>query len=343
MLTRLSLTVITPARAMYKLLDKKVRVKIATEVFHANGKKFDLGSLMISVDNQELGPDQIQVLMKEITEKDGLDVYALSTGLDYQGVSLGSSSFYAVKKPVIAMLVDDGVSPTDAGELWHLLDTRFQIPVTLIPVSIFNRTSLDKYTTILMPEGSYADITDRAKEKLKGWVQEGGVLIGFERALSWFTANNFGKFDVKKDDEAKADKNPAKAKPYGDLENTLRAQQTSGAIFEADADLTHPFFYGITSSKIAMFKANNIFIQKANGAYSNPLTYGQSPLLSGYITKPNLDKLKNSSVMGTAAIGSGRVIGFTENMAFRAFWFGTNKILMNAIFLGPVVSSQASR
>jgi hypothetical protein len=92
-----------------------------------------------------------------------------------------------------------------------------------------------------------------------------------------------------------------------------------------------------------MFKANNLFIQKANGAYSNPLVYGSAPLLSGYITKPNYDKLKNSSVMGTAALGRGRVIGFTENMAFRAFWFGTNKILMNAIFYGPMVSPEASR
>jgi hypothetical protein len=47
--------------------------------------------------------------------------------------------------------------------------------------------------------------------------------------------------------------------------------------------------------------------------------------------------------MGTSALGRGRVIGFTENMAFRAFWFGTNKILMNAIFYGPMVSPEASR
>jgi hypothetical protein len=125
--------------------------------------------------------------------------------------------------------------------------------------------------------------------------------------------------------------------------NTFRAQQTSGAIFEAEADLTHPLFYGYTSSKFAMFKGNNLFIQKATGAYSNPLVYGNSPLLSGYITKPNLDKLKNSSVAGTAAIGGGRVIGFTDNLAFRAFWFGTNKVLMNAIFFGPMISPQASR
>ena len=47
--------------------------------------------------------------------------------------------------------------------------------------------------------------------------------------------------------------------------------------------------------------------------------------------------------MGTAALGRGRVVGFTENMAFRAFWLGTNKMLMNAIFYAPMVSSEASR
>ncbi len=334
-------------RAMYRLLDKGVRIKVATEPFYADGKKFDRGSVMIPVDNQERFPDQINVMMKEITEKDGIDVHALSTGLDYRGVSLGSSSFYVPAKPVIAMLVDGGISPTDAGELWHLLDTRFQIPVTMIPISVFNSASLQKYTTIIFPEGSHNAISEAGKEKLKSWVQAGGVVIGFERALNWFTANGLGKFDVKKEEDLPAGqagkKDPAKPKPYADMDEAQRAQSTSGAIFEAEADLTHPIMYGYTSTKISMFKGNNLFIQKASGAYSNPLVYGNNPLLSGYITKPNLDKLRNSSVLGTAAMGRGRVIGFTENVAFRAFWFGTNKMLMNAIFLGPMISSDASR
>jgi hypothetical protein len=334
-------------RATYRLLDKGVRVKVSNEIFNADGKSFERGSILIPVDNQDKTPEQISAIIKEINDKDGIDVYALSTGLDYKGVSLGSSSFYVLTKPEIAMLIDGGVSPTDAGELWHLLDTRFQIPVTMIPINVFNSASITRYNTILMPEGSYNGITDGAKEKLKSWVQAGGVLIGFERALNYFNSAGLGKFDVKKEEDLPAGqagkKDPAKPKPYADIDENLRAQATSGAIFEAEADLTHPFFYGYSSNKIAMFKANNLFIQKANGAYSNPLVYGNAPLLSGYITKPNYDKLKNSSVMGTAALGRGRVIGFTENMAFRAFWFGTNKILMNAIFYGPMVSPEASR
>lgn len=334
-------------RAMYRLLDKGVRIKVATEPFYAEGKKFDRGSIMIPVDNQDRIPDQISVLMKEITEKDGVDVYYVSTGLDYRGVSLGSSSFYTLRKPEIAMLVDGGVSPTDAGEIWHLLDTRFQIPVTMIPINVFNTAAIQKYNTIIMPEGTYTTISDAAKEKLKNWVQAGGVVIGFERALNFFTSAGLGKFEVKKEDDLPAGqagkKDPAKPKPYADIDENMRAQETSGAIFEADADLTNPILYGYTSAKVPLFKSNNIYIQKATGSYSNPLVYGNAPLLSGYITKSNLDKLKNSSVLGTSALGRGRVIGFTENMAFRAFWFGTNKMLMNAIFLGPMISAEASR
>jgi hypothetical protein len=327
-------------RALYRLLDRKVRVKVSNEIFYAGGKRFERGSVMIPVDNQALAPDQISVLIKEITEQDAIDVYAVGTGLDYKGVSLGSSSFYVLEKPTIAMLVDGGVSPTDAGEIWHLLDTRFQIPVTLLPTSVFNSADLEKYTTIIFPEGSYQGISESGKEKLKSWVQAGGVLIGFERALSWFTANGFGKFEVKKEEEKK---DAAKPRSYADINEDFGARATSGSIFEADADLTHPIMYGYTNSKVPLFKGNNIFIQKATGAYSNPLTYGNNPLLSGYITKSNLEKLKNSSVLGTASMGQGRVIGFSENMAFRAFWFGTNRMLLNSIFLGPMISSQASR
>ncbi len=325
-------------RAIYRLLNLGVRVKVSTEIFNASGKRFERGTLMVPVDNQKVTPDQLRVLMKEITEKDAMDVYALSTGLDYSGVSLGSSSFQVLKKPSIAMLVDAGVSPTDVGELWHLLDTRYHIPVTLMPMNVFNMQSLEKYTTIIFPEGSYMGISDNGKEKLKAWVQAGGVLIGFERAVNWFNAAGLGKFETKKDEE----KNGA-SQPYASIDENRGAQQTSGAIFMADADLTHPLLYGYSSAKMPLFKGNNIFMEKAKNTYANPLTFGSSPLVSGYISTPNYNRLKNSSCLGVSSLGRGRVIAFTEDHAFRAFWFGTNKLVANAIFYGGFISSEAAR
>ena len=327
-------------RAIYKLLSKGIRIKVSTEIFNANGKRFDRGSILVSVDNQELTPDQISVYMKEVAERDAIDVYALSTGLDFTGVSLGSSSFLTLKKPQVAMVMDGGVSPTDVGELWHLLDTRFNVPVTLIPTSVFNIQNINRYTTLIFPEGTYTGVSDAAKEKLKTWTQNGGVIIGFENALTWLTTAGLGKFDMKKDEEKKE---VLKTKPYADIHENKGAQETSGAIFEADVDLTNPLFYGYSSSKIPMFKPNNLFMEKAKGAYANPLTYGNTPLLSGYISKPNYEKLKNTSGVGISTVGKGRVIGFTENLAFRAFWFGSNKIVMNAIFYGGLLSTETGR
>lgn len=84
-------------------------------------------------------------------------------------------------------------------------------------------------------------------------------------------------------------------------------------------------------------------MEKAKGAYANPLTYGNAPIISGYISKPNYEKMKNTSGIGISVLGKGRVIGFTENLAFRSFWFGPNKMVTNAIFYGGLLSAETSR
>ncbi|MDZ7757248.1 hypothetical protein [Rhodohalobacter sp.] len=58
-------------------------------------------------------------------------------------------------------------------------------------------------------------------------------------------------------------------------------------------------------------------------------------------------KKTHELIDGTASIivgsyGGGRVISFADNPAFRAFWFGTNKLLMNAVFFGDTISGAAS-
>lgn len=328
-------------RAIFRLLNKGIRIKVATDAFHhTDGTQFGRGTILVPVGGQEKQSDQIEYIMNEIVNKDGIDVYAFKTGLDYRGVSLGSNSFLPVKKPSIAMIVGDGIAATDAGEIWHLLDTRFEIPVTLIPTNVLERASLSRYSTIIMPPNTGSlGISDATREKLKSWTQQGGTLIGFENALTWFQHVGLGHFEMRKVD----DKNDVRPRPYGDIDEYTGAQETSGAIFEAQADLTHPLLYGYTNARLSLFKSNNLFMEKAKGAYSNPVVYTQSPLLSGYISKENYALAKQCSMAGVSALGQGRVIGFADNLCFRAFWLGTNKMLMNAIYYGPVINSASSR
>lgn len=331
-------------RALYRLLNQGFRVKVATApFFNPEGKRFERGSLMIPVEGQEKSEELLNFMIDEIISKDGIDVYAFKTGLNYTGTSLGSNSFLTIKKPEVAMLMDIGVSAGDAGELWHLLDTRYQMPMTLLPVTLVGTANLSRYTTILMPPGSYNAISESSKEKLKAWVQAGGVIVGFENALSWLNSAGLGKFEMKKDEEKDKKETPVKPKPYGDIENSQGAQETSGAIFEVSVDLTHPLLYGCYASTLSLFKGNNLFMEKSKNPYANPIVFGPSPLQSGYISKPNYAKLKESSAAGVSVLGKGRVIGFTDNMAFRAFWFGTNRLVSNAIFYGALISDASAR
>ena len=77
-----------------------------------------------------------------------------------------------------------------------------------------------------------------------------------------------------------------------------------------------------------------MFVQPDSLSYNNPIKYTNKPLLSGYISKPNYEVLKNTVPFQVKRMGSGRVVAFTDNTNFRAFWYGTNKLLMNVVFFG---------
>ncbi len=144
-------------------------------------------------------------------------------------------------------------------------------------------------------------------------------------------------------EERRGGKDPAKPKPYADIQENNGANETSGAIFQADADLSNPLLFGYWDAKIPVFKSNNLFLEKGKGAYNNPLVYGNNPLVSGYIRKGNYEMMKNTSVIGVSNVGRGKVIGFTEGMTFRAFWYGTSKMLMNAVYYGGSLSNEVGR
>uniref|UniRef100_UPI00404AF972 M14 metallopeptidase family protein n=1 Tax=Fulvivirga sp. TaxID=1931237 RepID=UPI00404AF972 len=326
-------------KMLNQLLKNGFKVKVASEEFNNVGRKFARGTILIPVEMQNKPTDMISEYLKTLAAENGVDVYALKTGLDYQGVSLGSPSFINVEKPNIILLVGDGASSYDAGEIWHLFDQRFDINVTLMPTDIFNRADLEKYNTLIMADGSYSSISTSGAEKLKTWVREGGSIVAAQNALKYLNKIGVGKFKFAKTDKLDSLKN----KPYKDIDEFFGAQEIGGAIFETTIDLTNPLFYGYESNKLPVFRNSEDFLEKSTGGFSNPMIYTSSPLLSGYISEENLEKLRNTSGVGMNVYGGGRVIGFTDDLNFRAFWYGTNKVFLNAIFFGRELDRQSGR
>ncbi|MEO6356145.1 MAG: zinc carboxypeptidase, partial [Ferruginibacter sp.] len=327
--------------ALYELQKNNIITKTAMEKFQmaltAATKNFNAGTVLIPVNNQPLDADKLFVLLSDIAKKYALPFYALQTGNAVSGVDMGSRKLVALTKPVIAMIVGAGVNATDAGEVWHLLDQRMNIPATHLEPAIFNRVDLNKYNTLVMVGGSYADLN---KEKLKAWVSNGGTLILLEEAVQWASQNGINSVTLKK---IKTGVDSTKRIAYGDEDEIDGAQQMSGAIFGADVDLTHPLAYGYTEKTISLFKSNKVFMEKSKNPFATPFYYKESPLQSGWISKENSDAIKNAAAVIVNTLGTGRIINIDNNPNFRAFWLGGTKLMMNAIFFGKIIDAASGR
>ena len=327
--------------AVNELLNAGVIVKVATNKFEipvsSGNKNFDYGTIMIPVKIQKDNSEIVASKINAVAEKYRVKFYAVATGNVIGGSDLGSSKFANVAKPNIAMIVGPGTNATDAGEVWHLLDQRMNMPATHLESSVFNRIDLAQYNTLIMVGGNYNELN---KDKLKTWVQGGGILILTEEAINWAAQNGISDVKFKR---VKSATDSTQKLTYTDRSEIEGAQQVFGAIFGADADMTHPLAYGYNQKTISLFKANKVFMEKSKNPFATPFYYGSKPLQSGWVSQQNLDAIKNSAAVIVNTVGNGRVINIADNPNFRAFWLGGSKLFMNAIFFGRLIDAASAR
>jgi len=311
-------------KALYSLLSKGIRVKVSMFPFTRNGVRYDYGTYMVPVQNQSLDADALYALMQSVAKDNALSVLGVNGG-STEGIDLGSRNFRAVELPKVALLVGDGVRSYDAGEIWHLMDTRYEIPITKIDVRNMDRVDLSSYTHLILP-ASYGRGLNAFKDKLKTFAQSGGTIIGYGATLSWLSRNEL--IDLKFKTTSRTAQNIR-----FDQRNLFRgAEEIGGAIFNTKIDRSHPINFGIHSSYLPVFKNTELFLEPQKNSYDNPILYTSNPLINGYISKENLQTLKNTSFFQSSRLGSGKVIVFTDNTNFRAFWYGTNRLLATALF-----------
>ena len=312
--------------ALNELLDNDVIVKVATKKFKLDGKDYDYGTILIPVQNND--HIDLNELLNDISSNCNIQINPVKTGYA-EGPDLGSNNFRRLHKKNVAMLVGDGITAYDAGEIWHLLDTRFKLSLTKLDIRNFNRIDLSKYTTLIVPNSSISNklVTDKISE----WVKSGGNLIAYKNSINWLKKTKLIEVkELKKDITAKNISFEQKSAFFG-------AQRIGGAIFNTKIDRSHPINFGQTNTTMPIFRNSTIFIEKDKESYNNPILYTDDPLLSGYISEENIDLLKSTSPIKINKIGKGKVIYLTDNTNFRAFWYGTNKILMNAIFFDNIM------
>ncbi|MEO1410041.1 MAG: M14 metallopeptidase family protein [Bacteroidota bacterium] len=329
-------------KALQRIFTRGLRAKLATRPFSLElagaERSFGAGTVFVPLQNQALSPAEIKTLMSQLAEDCGIDIWATATGLTPTGIDLGSPSMLPLKKPGVLMVVGPGASAYDAGEVWHLLDTRYEVPVTMVEGPEVAGLELEKYSVIVLVDGSHGSL-NRAVEPLKRWVQSGGVIVAMERAVNWVRNNGLVNVELRKEDRKKRRK---ERRPYGQLSSDRGAEVIGGAIFQTELDLSHPLCYGFGDADLSVFRQGKIFMELPTNPYAAPLVYTAAPLRSGYISSRNLRQLQGTAAVVVGRMGQGRVICLADNPNFRGFWYGTNKLFANALFFGNLISSRSA-
>ncbi len=315
-------------KALNTILQKGIRAKVSMRNFKNGGNSYDYGTIFIPVQNQKLNATDLYTFLNKVADDSHTTITGVSTGLN-DGIDMGSNNFRNIAKPKVAMIVGDGVTGNDTGEIWHLFDQRFDMHITRLDTRNLSRMDITKYTHIVIPSSR---LEKSAIEKIKTWVKNGGVVVGYKNTASWLASNKMINLSF---DKAKRDS--VKNITFENKSLFSGAQVIGGAIFEAKIDRSHPINFGYKNDKIALFRNSTMFLKADKNSYNNPIQYTAKPLLSGYISKENLKVIPNTVPFKVQRFGRGRVIVFTDNTNFRAFWFGTNKLLMNTIFFGNMM------
>jgi len=327
-------------KALYHLLENKVFVKAAFKPFVTvvNGvkKNFGYGTLVVSVADQNLSQDEVYTYIKEASKISGLDIYTVDTGITSEGVYLGSGNVRTLELPKVVMLIGEGVSSTEAGAVWHMLDTKVGMPITKVDIDQFSRLKLSDYNTIIIVSGNYSQIGEKGVERLKSWTQEGGTLILQRYAVNWAIENKLINASLAKGKEKEG---TPKRMDYVTAQDYLGAKQIGGSIYMTDLDITHPLGFGYTSRSLPVYRNHTIFLEPSSSPFSTVAKYTANPLLSGYVNSSNLERIKNSVSVEVSSVGRGRAVLFVDDPTFRGYWYGGNKLFFNALFFGSHISA----
>ncbi|HEY1056036.1 MAG TPA: zinc carboxypeptidase, partial [Emticicia sp.] len=310
-----------------QILAKGIKVRFNENPFEMGGRKFEVGSIIITrTNNLRLG-DEFDKIVQTAAKTFNINLLPSNSGMVTTGNDFGSNSVNVLKNPRVAVISGDGVVPTAFGEVWHFFEQQINYPITVIEGSTFSRVPLDQLDVLILADGNYDRIFGNG-DALKKWIQGGGKVIAMEGATSYFADKDSFGLKRKKDNSA-SDK--PELKTYGARERESISEQVVGAIYKVEIDKTHPLGYGTDGSYylLARDPYNFDYIKDGwNVGYLKDNNY-----VTGFVGQKAKDKMKNTLVFGVQDLGRGKIVYMADDPIFRGFWYSGKLIFGNAVFL----------
>ncbi len=359
-----------------RLFEKGSEVWCAREPFEVEGRKFPRGSLLLKRSaNPNLNIDELD----EIAKTEGVEILGVNTALAAGGVDLGGGDFRLLEAPRIGLVAGAGISMSDYGPVWHLLDARLRYRTSTLDVAALGETDLRKYNVLVLPSTwGGPDLYQRmlgkgAIESLKNWIEAGGTLVAmgagsafatdttvalsavrerrqvlkklseYERALSYSKAavtpvvDSVDVWEGKPAGEKKEEKKPAAPdfEALKETDETARKLRPRGAILAVDTDEKHWLAFGVTSPLPVLVDTDFAYLAKSNVQIAGRFAPRERIRLSGLLWPEARERWSETAFVTREGRGSGQIILFADTPNFRGYFYGAERLLLNAIFLGP--------
>jgi hypothetical protein len=335
------------------LLTRGFRLAVATRALRADGRPYPRGSFVARV---ERNPESLHDSIGPLAARFGVEVTAVQSAYADSGAfGVGGEQVVAIHEPRILVAAGEGVSVTEYGALWFLLERVLEVPFTPVRIgALGSMDNLGDYNVLVFPggrPGSYeSELGESGVRRIKEWIEQGGVFIAWQggarfamdRDVDWTSARIVGSdADSARSDTTARDTTlgpdqrpgpPLVPERAGDGSRPL---DVPGAIFRASLDLSHWLTFGYEREALPVMMNGDQFFRPSK-AGANPVAFtGDSLTISGYTWPDNTERLlRNTAWAVVERVGRGHVVLFADSPVYRLLWRSTYRLLQNAMLLG---------
>ncbi|MFQ6673243.1 MAG: M14 family metallopeptidase [Fidelibacterota bacterium] len=368
--------------AVARLFEKGVNLWCSKEPFEVNGRKFPRGSFLIRLKaNPDLEEADLEAVAVETgVTMVGVNTSLATTGSDLGGrdfirleppriALVGGNPVSTYSFGAIWHLLDSRINTRIS--LIHAMDLgRTDLRKYNVLVLPDVRGGPTTYKRVL---------GDGGIRRLKEWVRDGGTLVAmgtgaafladtsvalsgvrqrrqvldkwseFETALQLSREAEAPKVDSVEVWEGKEpeDKEVAEGRP-GDLsrlrveDETARKLAPGGAILLARMDDEHWLSFGSGQGVPVLINSSYAYVAKEGVEVAGRLSSATSLRLSGLLWPEARKRWSDTLYATREGLGKGQIILFATQPNFRGFFRGGERLLLNALFLGPGFGTRPS-
>jgi hypothetical protein len=344
-------------RLAFHLLAAGYRVAVATDSIEAGGRLWPRGTFVVRTSRND---STLVPALDRLARASGVVVTPVASAFTERAqFGVGSSVVVPLRRPRVAVVGDEGVSQTAFGALWWTLDRRYGVDFTHLGWSALP-AALARYDVLVVPDASPGAVGRAvgrdALDRLKAWVRAGGTLVTMGGATAWAAREDVGLTSARLVGDSSAP--GAGGRPAADTGAANRGAGAAaadllavtspgaspdapapvpGAMFDAVLDRSHWLTSGVAEARVTALVEGESFLRLSRQG-TNVAVFPRAGAFyrAGFTWPGNTERLlRNTALVVEEPLGQGHVVLFQNVPAFRGWVRNMDRLVLNALVLGP--------